>query len=153
MVQSNEISQRKSVRFGSPDLSPGRFFMKRTRGIWFLGSWGHWRPTSGTHTDFIIFRFDPKHTCETTHTHTLIHGFDRGSFHPLKRGWDDPLVILPLNKRLGRLDRSVANPFFFGVCVRWLGRWLEWVLGWWCVWIPYWERHVLFPSGPGEGHA
>ena len=35
---------RKSVRFGSPDLPPGRIFMKRTRGIRFLGSRGSGEP-------------------------------------------------------------------------------------------------------------
>ena len=30
---AKRIYGHKSVRLGSPDLSPGRFFMKRTRGI------------------------------------------------------------------------------------------------------------------------
>ena len=38
---------RKSVRFKSPDLPPGRIFMKRTRGIGFLGSRGRWEPNLG----------------------------------------------------------------------------------------------------------
>ena len=40
-------SGRKSVRFRSPDLHPGRIFMKRTRGIRFLGSRGRWEPNWG----------------------------------------------------------------------------------------------------------
>ena len=38
---------RKSVRFRSPDPSPGRIFMKRTRGIRFFGSRGRWEPNWG----------------------------------------------------------------------------------------------------------
>ena len=38
---------RKSVRFRSPDLPPGRIFMKRTRGIRCLGSRGRWEPNLG----------------------------------------------------------------------------------------------------------
>ena len=41
------INGSKSVRLRSPDLPPGRIFMKRTRGIRFFGSRGRWEPNWG----------------------------------------------------------------------------------------------------------